>query len=296
MKRTLLIASVSGLLLLGGTPREGGDSTYSLLDAPLSLLQSEAAQRDRDAQPRIEELIRHCMRDRGFRYVPIDHERATRLPQADLLTRDEFRHRFAYGVVARVLDPRPFRQPRYVDPNEAIRAALSPSLRAAYSVALYGDESHPVDVLDGDGELAVQVFPSSCIARAQAVIRGPVVERARASALLDDEMAGYWRQVENDALLEKSARDWAACMEGGGFRFRDPNEITSYLLDRLAGARGPKFEKRLEQLRSLEVSISLRDQACQEATERERVLWEIRSRRDAEFVERHGQLIEEAWF
>jgi len=197
--------------------------------------QISLAQEQSDAEHRaIEELVAACMAEQGFTYYPSDAFAPTlveREPPA--LSEREFAQLYGFGIS--VLPPVGSGQgfisavgiPRGVDPNRALRDAMSDAEHAAWTVALWGEEvprtsqhfiiARPTPGLRRVGEVR------GCLG--EAWDQWLPVEDLEFAAI-EAEVVRFTDSLPVDPLMLALNREWATCMAGEGF----PNLLSPFEL------------------------------------------------------------------
>lgn len=220
-----------------GNESEGADTEAAAVDAPLGLDEAGFALK----QTRVEELVKACMKNAGFDYVPVDPN-ATKaaLTGTSGLTDDEFRRQFGYGVSTvfeKVVEIS--QSPNSSDPNVAYRSRLDPAGQAAFDKALTGGRpdisvsgavgAAKAGDLEGLGgcieEGTTEVFGNSNVISALAKI---------------EELDA---RAEADERLVTARAAWSKCMKEQGFDYSEPNAVDGALIDKLAAIVGPDAAK-----------------------------------------------------
>jgi len=196
----------------------------------------------------VEDMVYGCMTTQGFRYevvdwAAIDAEIEAATPN---LTDEESMITSGYGF-AYSLDAPQVIETSYVDPNEEIKAGLSPNEREAWE--------------EQWGE---------CFDAAAA-------ERDRSQVIyfvLQDDMEVLREGINSDPRVVAAASGWSACMADHGHSYTSPKEIFRYLdgmaqplQDRLRELGGhdnidAAFQADLDALMDIEVEIATADVAC----------------------------------
>ena len=217
----------AGLLAACGGGGGGGEGNLPTLDEQVGL-QGDAIQ---ERQARAENLIRDCMKDQGFDYVPVDPAaQQAALVGTRGLSEDEFHAQYGYGI-ATLYEQR--RQQAAAGPNQAIRSSLSTPEKAAYDRALYGDDptaTFAVALDTGDfGRLG------GCLKQAtEKVFGGPDLIQSL-TAKLDDLDA----RILADARMVDAVGSWSACMRRVGYDFGAQDEVDTMLRNKLEQIVGP---------------------------------------------------------
>lgn len=229
-------------------------------------------------QIKVEGLIRTCMKNQGFDYVPVDPATLRAAMDSNSkpsgLSEQEFRKQFGYGIStlydAQLLQS----QNSQSEPNRKIRDALAPADQAAYDQALYGGnrsatfasalDSEDLTGLGGCTKRAVDtVFPASEI---KLLRQSPSSQDAVGELALQDP-----RVIE-------ATRSWSGCLRSAGYSYAKPDEIKTDLQARLGAIVGaapqtlpvgtdPATAKTYDQaamaaLQKQEIALATADFAC----------------------------------
>ena len=199
----------------------------------------EAALRDSEMQA--QELIRLCMADQGFEYVPFVSAAGGPRGGAytDAASQQEFVEQYGFGISAAILSPQEVPDASVggsSDPNDLIFESLSPDEQHEYSLALNGellqfDES----MTEGRDDLLDPEKVSGCVASAY---RESSVEEETAltDAFLDqfgDSLSGTLTQARLDPRMVEIEQVWTSCMKSSGYDFRQPDDARAFILRRL---------------------------------------------------------------
>ena len=248
-----------------------------------------------ERQTRVEGRIRDCMRAQGFEYTPVDpFARQQQLTGKARLSDEEFLKQFGYGISTLFGRGNP-----QSDPNERIRRSLSPTDRAAYDRALWGDNPGTTfaEALDsGDfSELGGCTKQASDAAFGGAAVLNAVVGKL-------DELDQH---IVEDQRMVKATEKWSACMADQGYRYDDSDTIDEDLLNRFRAILGPTVRPgatapptagssydrvALSDLQREEVKIANADLACEkrEITPVEKV---VRPQYEKAFRQQNQQLL-----
>jgi hypothetical protein len=182
-------------------------------------------------QARAENLIRDCMKDQGFDYVPVDpNAQQAALVGAAGMSKEDFEKQYGYGITT-------LYEQRLAEavggPNEKIHAALGEAERKAYDRALHGDDPTATfaEALDS-GDFSRL---GGCIKVAtDEVFGGPEVLQSLQSKLddLDEKMLA-------DSRMVKAVAAWSDCMRAAGYTdVSRPDEVDSVLKHKLEAIVG----------------------------------------------------------
>jgi hypothetical protein len=173
---------------------------------------------------RMEELVAECMAREGFEYIPVDWSQGGMvisedddIPWGTL----EFAEQWGYGITTnpwedqQPVDPEPGQE--FVDPNQAIIEAMSPTEQEAYYAALYGTfDWSTVD----EGEVVEPSWEElGCSGWAQHEVWGDNVWGGDENEWSDlmDEMQRMWEAIEDDPRVTEAHAAWASCMADAGY-------------------------------------------------------------------------------
>jgi hypothetical protein len=180
-------------------------------------------------QSRVENAIQACMKAQGFDYVPVDPvaARAALFGSARLSDLD-FAKQFGYGISTLW-----GHVSATADPNQRIRAALSPSDRRAYDLALGGDDPGATFTSAVDtGDFSKL---GGCTKQATDQVFGGAQVLSELSAKLDQ----LEQRIFQDQRLVRAVAKWSACMANQGFRYEQPEDIDTDLYKRMEAIVGP---------------------------------------------------------
>jgi hypothetical protein len=335
MKTRLAVALVCalGLTACGGdptTPAASGDNTG---DSPLAeYMGAEFAsgrpqvrmisgqgegqsEEDLAKQRKVEDLIASCMRDQGFRYVPVPpraDDKST-FDEAFKLPPDKFAEQYGYGIST--LD---FKDPGADDdnPNTAIRNALSAQAKKAYDKALDGDGGGLVIAVPGKATSGKQ-GPQGCRGKAIEQVFGkpkgdPGQEMRRFDGLFKD-LEALRKRIEADQRVVDAAKAWSDCMADARYtglsKPEDARQKVQQRWERLLGIQSqpgpgggvtsvsPKKPKdvdpaQLAALKKYELAIAKADYTCAK-DHYDPAYKQVRNELEREFVDTHKTVLEQ---
>ena len=183
-------------------------------------------------QTTAENLIRDCMKAKGFDYVPVDPvAQQAALTGAPGMSKEDFEKQYGYGITT-LYEQR--HKLAVTGPNMALRNSLGEADRKAYNHALYGDDPTATftDALDtGDYSRL-----GGCIKKATEQVFGGSDVLQSLSAKLDE----LDQKMRSDARMVKAVREWSACMHGKGFDgLSEQEEVDAVLKKKLEEIVGP---------------------------------------------------------
>lgn len=183
-------------------------------------------------QARAENLIRDCMKEQGFEYVPTDPEaQRNELLGVQGMSEEDFERQYGYGITTLYEQRR--QQQEKPGPNAAFRAMLSEADQAAYDRALFGDDPDATlaDAMD-TGEFSRL---GGCTKQAaDQIFGGSDVVRTLTQKL--DELD---EAILADARMVEAIKAWSKCMRDAGYDLADPEQVDVVLTKRLEAIVGP---------------------------------------------------------
>jgi hypothetical protein len=185
----------------------------------------EAAQAFYQAQEtRIQEMIRTCMAEQGFEYIPAVY------PQPDIATMEfdqiEYARTQGFGITTWYGNEEQFSGPEvdWVDPNQALIEAMSESEMEAYYEALHGP---PMErETSSDGETLVTMsgsgFGSGCYGEASEEVYG---NQNQVYEVMSAELEDMYARVQADPRIAEANSTWAGCMSERGFSYESTEQM-----------------------------------------------------------------------
>lgn len=261
---------------------ERADDEPSVNDAAISPLQN-ALGFDPDDQLELtnnfiraaEELVRECMADRGFVYLPNDpsfapsFERQLELEAA--ISDEQFVDQYGYGIST--LFELNFQQDGVMAFVEQLvgpppTEARSASEQEAYELALHGGNTQGLSA----EELQQQAFAitnqpaalGSCRRTGYDTAPNPQGEIFNGlQSLLGTELAQLDERFNNDSRVRSAQRSWQACIAEQGYSYEGPDEIRDEITNRTNDIGG-RFQQSPEALtifaKAIEADLSEMDQ------------------------------------
>ena len=289
---TALSALIAAFLIAGcGGDDPSAPATPVELEDQLGFSESGVAER----QSRVEGRIQDCMKAQGFDYVPLDPlaQRAALTGKAHM-SDEEFLDQFGYGISTMF-----GRASAGSDPNERFRRGLGAADRAAYDRALWGDNPGLTFAEAIDNDAATEL--GGCTKKATEVVFGGAAVLSALQGKFDE----LEERITQDQRMVRAVERWSACMEERGFRYAEPEEIDSDLVERFHSIVGPGTQPgatalpdpsrtydhaQLAALKREEVKLARADLAC-EKREITPVELEVRPQYEAVFRDRNRGLI-----
>lgn len=294
-QRTIIVVGTALAVALSGC---GGGGSSSAEAVPVE----EQLGFDRDGilqrQAKVENIIRGCMQEQGFDYIPVDPVARETALTGGTFTEQEFEKQFGYGITT-LYEQR--RQQAAGGPNEKIRAALTSSDRTAYDRALLGEPGSDTYALALDNGDFSNL--GGCTKKAtEEAFGGPGLAHS-IQAKLDDLDA----KIVADSRMQAAIKKWSECMRIVGFDLSDPQEVDATLIEELKAIVGvseqttatdataePGYDKAaLTALQRKEVQLVNADIACerQHITDVEDT---VRAEVEKQFREQNADLLDKA--
>jgi hypothetical protein len=221
-------------------------------------------------QTRVEAAIRDCMKQQGFDYVPVDPvaQRAALFGSARL-SEEDFIRQFGYGISTLW-----GRGGATADPNQRMRASLSPADRRAYDRALWGENKGATFAEAVDSGNFTKL--GGCTRKATEEVIGGARVITRLQSRLDE----MEERMLQDQRMVRAIERWSACMAKRGFRYEEPEAIDEDLFERTEaivgklpgqfatgpapGVAPPPYDRaKLAALQREEVAIGIADFQCE---------------------------------
>ncbi|MDR2565458.1 MAG: hypothetical protein LBC97_05240 [Bifidobacteriaceae bacterium] len=253
------LAALAAALAAGCTPGTTSDlpltsATSSPLEPYWTLAYGAAqdyAARDRLLEAAFQKRIAACVREEGFEYQ-IEEGRYVQeeTPPAVAPGTMEYRALYGYGISSGELSGAGAAGPGTDDPNMAIRESLSAEGRAAYDLALGGEET-----VDADGVINRS---GGCYDLAwDAVYGGAAFTGGLRWEGLLEEMTSLGDRAAASAEMAKVNGDWSACMRGKSFgALGGPDDATALADERSRSGAADAVE--------FEVRLAVADLECQQ--------------------------------
>lgn len=259
-RRVLVGVAIGVLALLTacGGGGEGEEDEPESIDETIGLDEEGVLQR----QVQAENVVRDCMKARGFNYVPVDPtQRRAQLLGSAGLSPEDFERQFGYGITTLV------EQNRRLLAEQAAAAGVAEADRPAFDRALYGERTDATlfEALDA-GDFA-RLGGCSREAAAQ-VFGGEEVIQS-----LQTELEELEQRVATDPRMVAAVKEWSACMRAAGHDLARPDEVDSTLSAKLEAIVGPPErsaavaaydQAALAALQREEIALVAADLACEE--------------------------------
>ncbi|MCC2309748.1 hypothetical protein [Cellulomonas chengniuliangii] len=302
--RTIPITAAAScaLLLLISACASGGDAEPGKggkADAPLTAYMDALYDIDyQKVHTEEENLIASCMQEAGFEYIPRE------ISSADYGDDDEtfeftedYAAREGYGYSS----PEPESDDAEpVDPNADYLAAMSESERAAYELALWGEQDEPID---DEAEYEWDWTKAGCSGKAsnEAWAASPMAAfEDPAYADLNEQISRLYDEAYADPKIAAVDATWSACMNEAGYDFAQVLDANNSFADQYSAlwqAADPEAgtDKAAEAaLREREVATAVADARCQKEAGYDETLMEVVIAYEKEFVDQHKAELD-AW-
>lgn len=220
----LLAASVL-LVACGGDAPDSERVSLSYNESPINeLLGIDIALRSGDLvalERAAEQGVVECMQGVGFEYIAVDFASQFE-PEAGAENPDsrEYAELNGYGISIRPAIDVPSPED-VVDPNEALRNALSDAELAAYNLALYG-EAPP------EGEVIPPEDRTGCVAEAYDAVYAAQAELGAVEQFFGEfgqELTQLEERFRSDPRFLELEGQWSTCMAEQGFTVEFRNDI-----------------------------------------------------------------------
>lgn len=238
-RRVLLLLLVIGAVVAcggGGTSAGDGDTSTTAATEVESIASffgfpsgddPEAAQAFYEAQEqKIQELIRDCMVEQGFEYIPAVYPQ----PEGAFGAFDqvEYAREQGFGITTWYGNEElqgTTGTTSWVDPNQEIVMAMSESESTAYHEALYGpqDQGTPqVDETTGETFFVQEGFGAGCYGQASEEIYGG---QNQVYEEMSEELDDMYTRMQADPRITEANIEWASCMSGQGHEYESPDKM-----------------------------------------------------------------------
>lgn len=260
IRRTVVGCVILALLVVGcgepGAGGGGGDADAPTSGEPETLGDffgwgnedpAAAEARWREEEARIQELIRVCMAEEGFEYLPVvppddayvisgpeDEEERVRTEGFGITTWYGNEEQFDPGV-------------EWHDPNQEIIEAMTDSEIDAYYAALHGTEEEQmedatveIDPETGEEMVMYEGFGAGCYGEASEEVYGSQNASNALWEELSPELEAMYERVQADPRIVELDTQWVACMAEAGFEFESRNKMHETIYD--------DFQKRVDEI------------------------------------------------
>lgn len=265
---------------------------------------------------KVEDAIAKCMRDQGFRYVPVPPEANAKdkFAEAFQLPPDKFAEQYGYGIST--ID---FSKADSEDPNSKIRDALSAKAQAAYDKALNGQQQSPQSSDGGSAKVTNGGGIGGCRAKALDEVygagtaagkgEGKAQEMRRFDSLFQD-LETLRKRIADDPKVVEAAKTWADCMadakQTGLNKPDDAREKVMQKFNQLLGVQpgqkkgisiGPDSLKnidpaKLADVRKYELAVAKADYDCRQKGY-DQTYKDVQYAAEREFIQDHKTILEQ---
>jgi len=230
----------------------GSDDPTTTSDEPETLAEffgwdrgddpAAAQARYQEQEVRIQELIRSCMAEQGFEYIP-----AT-MPTPDFevsFDQEEYAREQGFGITTWYGNEDAFfggEEPDWVDPNQEIVDAMSESERDAYYEALHGppDFGTPeIDEESGETFYVSEGFGGGCWGAAAEEVYGAEGGQDIWEEF-QPELEAMYERMQSDPRIVAANVEWSMCMADRGFDYESMDDMYMTIFD--------DFQKRLDEI------------------------------------------------
>lgn len=172
-------------------------------------------------------LIRNCMRDKGFQYVPEPKNPVPQLRRFPYVVDDlAWARRYGYGSgLRRRLDDIAAR-----NPNQAYFRTLSPARRQAAVAALNGPRPTGLEATLADG-MSISHSDTGCTSDARRELYGDLAAWFAADKLVGSLDSARIVAVLSDGTYRTTLSAWARCMRAAGHPVPDPQQAQGRFAD-----------------------------------------------------------------
>lgn len=256
MKRHSVTVLAFLALLFVGCGNTGGEGSSSTVDADGAETLSEflgfgdedpeaAEARYRDEEAERQELIRSCMSEEGFDYIPVmPPEQSFQVfgPEGE----EERVAEQGFGISTWYGNEEEFSGPdiEWTDPNQDMVETMSESEQQAYYESLYGSEEEQmegatteVDPETGEEMVMMEGFGAGCEGEASEAIYGDQAQNELWEEL-GPAMETMYEQIQADPRVVEFNENWSTCMGEAGFEFASQEDMYNTVFD--------DFQTRLE--------------------------------------------------
>jgi hypothetical protein len=261
-------------------------------------------------QRQVEDAIATCMRNQGFRYIPVppNATQKSKFDEAFRLPPDKFAEQYGYGIST--ID---FTKDNSSDPNAAIRDALSAAGRAAYDKALDGPQANNEDggprPIGGCHATAIDhVYGAGTAANKSSKGAQKDRQMRRFDSLFRD-LETLRQRIQNDPKVVAAARTWSDCMADARYTGLhtpdDARDKVAQKFDRLLGIR-PLQRKvaitpdtlrnvdpaKLAEVRRYEIAVAKADYTCRQKGY-DKTYKDVQYAAEREFIADHKTILEQ---
>ena len=192
----------------------------------------------KNRQRKVEEATGTCMRDKGWKYVPVDFDKAFGQvsDNPELNDPDKFRDKYGYGISTS--PDYGFGGNEFTDPNSAYVQSLSETEQQQYYKDLDGSNFGGDPTVQGEAPATtlsdLPAEPTGCRADA---------ERSAGKSVFDDpkfnEVFGRLsEQFQGDQRYVDAEAKWAACMKDAGYSYSKVDEAVTDIQEQFMKLQG----------------------------------------------------------
>jgi len=195
-----------------------------------------------EQEAKIQELIRVCMAEQGFEYIPA----MPPTPDFDVaFDQEDFAQEQGFGITTWYgKEDEFFGGPEFdwVDPNEEIIEAMSDAERDAYFEALHGppDFGTPeIDEESGETYYVSEGFGGGCWGEAAEEVYGGEGGQDLWEEF-QPELEAMYEKVQSDPRIVAANEEWSVCMAEQGYDYESMDDMYMTIFE--------EFQKRLDEI------------------------------------------------
>lgn len=202
----------------------------------------------RDDEARRQELIRQCMAEQGFEYIPIQYPDS---PSAVTYDEEEMARTHGFWITTWFGNEEEFEvEEAWEDPNHEIAEAMSDSEREAYYAALYGSADDwdaqaitEVDPETGEEYQYIEGWGSGCEGQASEQVYGGMNGGSELWEELEPQMTAMWERIQADPRIVDLNEDWSKCMADAGYNISSQQDLWDWEGDGLIADLQRRFDE-----------------------------------------------------
>lgn len=191
----------------------------------------------RDEEARRQELIRQCMAEQGFEYIPIQQPESSFSVSWD---EEEYVKTQGFGISTWFGNEEEFDEAwdEWEDPNWALTEAMSESERDAYYAALHGspedwEEADAITVVDPETgeewmEYEGSFYGFGCEGEASEQVWGDMDTGNELWEELGPQMEAMWERVQADPKIVELNEEWSQCMAEAGYSIPSRDDLWNW--------------------------------------------------------------------
>ncbi|MDH3396872.1 MAG: hypothetical protein OEM81_03470 [Acidimicrobiia bacterium] len=188
-----------------------------------------------EQETKIQELVRLCMAEQGFEYIPATQP----VPDFEVtFDQEEYAREQGFGITTWFGNEEQFfggPEADWVDPNQVIVEAMSESEQEAYYEALYGppDFGTPeVDEESGETYYVSEGFGGGCQGKAAEEVYGNEGGQ-QLWEVFQPELEAMYERVQSDPRIVAANEEWSACMGDRGYDYESMDDMYMTVFEEL---------------------------------------------------------------